>query len=98
MMNSVFIASCISAMAMSSELLREKFLNWTDDSQDLQTAQQAIDDSDKDMIIAMMKKFELLENKMNDQENRTDGINQRLCDQEARTDNISSEVDVLNSK
>ena len=70
-MNSVFIASFISAMAMSSELLRDKFENWSDETEDLQVAQQA-------MISAMMQKIQDLENKMNDQAALNDYISSEI--------------------
>ena len=84
MMNSAFIASCISAMAMSSELLREKYDNFRDNTQDLQAAQAVTDRSETDMISALMQEILILKSEMNEQENRMDYI--------------SSEVDVLNSK
>ena len=82
MMNSVFIASCISAMAMSSDLLQAKFDNWSNDSQDLQEAQQDIYRSDKDLISAMMQKIQLLESKVGDYQE----LVQRMDIQQARTD------------
>ena len=83
-MNSAFIASCIAAMAMSSELLREKFDDFRDNTQDLQAAQAVTDQSETDMISALMQEILVLKSEMNAQENRMDYI--------------SSEVDVLNSK
>ena len=84
MMNSAFIASCISAMAMSSELLREKFDNFSDNTQDLQAAQAVTDQSETDMISALMQEILDLKSEVNEDENRMDYI--------------SSEVDFLNSK
>ena len=69
---------------MSSELLRKKFEGFSYNTQELQAAQAVTDQSETDMISALMQEILDLKSEMNEHENRMDYI--------------SSEVDVLNSK
>ena len=72
MMKSTFIASCISAMAMSASL-DSALGDFKDGTMSLQARQSATDDLELDMISALVNKIKQLENKIDSDIERLEG-------------------------